>query len=350
MRAKGYWSVLWRCGLLAVPLAILGAVYLALDPFMVLRAHTDYYPGPAGVFPNRDWVSSRLLLAKSGAERPDAFIFGNSRSMAFETRDWVSQLERLKGPHAQTAIRAFHFDASLESLYGVWSKVRYLHQQGFPLRHVLLVADADLLRQAVHGDQRALFRKTPDIDGSSALTFQVAFFEAFLSRGFFFKYCHFVWSGQWRPYMAGVIDTRSLAHDAVTNDLSFRPLEEEIARTGEEYYRARANVFDAPIAGAGTPSAPVIGQAQAERLRDIKAVFDEHGTSLRIVVSPLYDRRALAPADRDVLETIFGQHTVLDYSGPNDITTDRHNYYEASHYRIAVARRILQDAYAVQPE
>ncbi len=329
--------ILAKCCLLALPLAVLAALYLALDPFMVVRNHDDYYPGAVGVFPNRDWVSSRILLARPAGDRPDAFIFGNSRSMAFETRDWT--------PLLPSGVRPYHFDASLESLYGVWSKVRYLDRHGYALRDVLMVVDADLLRQADHGDQRALFRKTPEIDGSSVLQFQLAFGEAFLSRGFFAKYCDFAFTGRRRGYMAGAIEKRMFLHDPHTNDLSFQPLEEEIRVEGAEFHRARREVFDAPIEKAGEPTPPVIGVPQRSRLEELQKIFAARGTDLRIVVSPLYDRRPLAEADRQVLQAVFGATHVFDYSGSNDVTNDRQNYYEASHYRIGVARRILHQMY-----
>jgi hypothetical protein len=242
-------------------------------------------------------------------------------------------------------VRPYHFDASLESLYGVWTKVRYLDRHGYGLRHVLIIVDADLLRQADHGDQRALFRKTPDIDGSSVLEFQLAFAEAFLSRGFFLKYCDFAFTGRLRGYMAGAIEKRLFHHDPWTNDLSFQPLEAEIAAQGEEFHRSRQAVFDAPVAGGGTPTSPVIGAPQRSRLEDLQKIFQVRGTDLRIVVSPLYDRRPLAGADHHVLQTLFGAAYVFDYSGTNDVTNDRRNYYEASHYRIGVARQILQQLY-----
>ena len=336
MPASGQLRILARCALLALPLAVLAVLYILLDPFKVLRGYADYYPGSVGVFPNRDWVSSRILLSRT-AERPDAFIFGNSRSMAFETRDWAPLL----APDA----RPYHFDASLESLYGVWAKVRYLDQHGYGLRHVLIIVDADLLRQADHADQRALFRKTPDIDRSSPLEFQLAFAEAFLSRGFFVKYCDFAFTGRQRGYMAGAIEKRLFRHDPWTNDLSFQPLEEEVAAEGEEFHRSRRAVFDAPIAGAGTPTPAVIGLPQRSRLEDLQKIFQARRTDLRIVVSPLYDRRPLAEGDRHALQTLFGAAHVFDYSGTNDVTKDRRNYYEASHYRIRVAREILQQIY-----
>ena len=337
MRFRDETRVLARCFLLAMPLIALVIAYAVLDPFMVVRAHADYYPGQYGVFPNRDWVSTRLLPPAAGASAPDSFIFGNSRSMAFEADDWR--------PYLRPGARPYHFDASLESLYGVWSKIRYLDGHGYRLENVLLIVDADLLRQAIHADQRALFRKTPSVDGSSWVTFHLAFVEAFLSRGFFMKYFDFVWSGHHRPYMDGAIDRRYFVHRPESNDLSFAPLEAEIEKQGEQYHRSRASIFDAPIEGVGTPTQPVLSGEQRRMLQELERIFAKHGTAIRIVVSPLYDRRPLAPSDRAALQQIFGRANVFDYSGSNAFTEDRHNYYEASHYRIGVARNILRDAY-----
>lgn len=338
MRFRDETRVLGKCSLLAMPLLALVIAYAVLDPFMVVRPRADYYAGQYGVFPNRDWVSTRLLPPPASATAPDSFIFGNSRSMAFETDDWR--------PYLPPGSRPYHFDASLESLFGVWSKVRYLDDHGYRLRNVLWVVDADLLRQAHHGDQRALFRKTPSVDGSGWVSFHLAFLEAFLSRGFFLKYLDFVWSGHHRPYMDGAIDRRYLAHRPESNDLSFAPLEAEIEKQGEQYHRSRASIFDAPIEGAGTPTRAVLLAEQRRMLQDLERIFAKQGTAIRIVVSPLYDRRPLALSDRAALQQIFGRANVFDYSGSNAFTEDRHNYYEASHYRIGVARNILRNAYA----
>ncbi|MEP6651736.1 MAG: hypothetical protein ABJA82_00165 [Myxococcales bacterium] len=329
--------LLLKVGLLAAPLGLLVVAYLWFDPFMVLRRHEQWYPGEIGVSPNRDYVSTELLRDPA-RPRPDSFIFGNSRSLAFETADWTA--------HLPTHARPFHYDASLETLYGIWGKVHFLDANGFAIRNALLVVDADLLSHADHSDKRALYRKHPLISGDSWWEFQLSFVEAFLSRLFFIKYLDYQLSHRWRGYMGGVLERRSTAHDPVTNDLSFRPREDEIARLGEEYYRRHAGEFDGRARGEGTPTVSVIGAAQRARLEEVAAIFARHGTQVRIVVSPLYDDRPLAVVDRTLLEGAFGKDRVFDYSGNNDITADRHNYYESSHYRVAVARRILETIYA----
>jgi hypothetical protein len=261
--------------------------------------------------------------------------------MAFETNDWSVYLAG--------GARPFHYDASLESLHGVWAKVRYLDRVGFPLRNALLVVDASLLEHSDYTDKRALYRKHPLICGDSWWDFHLSFFEAFLARLFFMKYAHFKLSHRWHSYMAGVLERRWTVHDPHTNDLSFRPREEEIARLGEEYYRLHADEFDGPRPGLGSASAPALNALGRKRLAELAEIFGRHGTDVHTVVSPLYDGRPLAQADLTLLEETFGKGRVHDFSGVNGITADRHNYYESSHYRIAIARKIMEKIYGPAP-
>jgi hypothetical protein len=62
-------------------------------------------------------------------------------------------------------------------------------------------------------------------------------------------------------------------------------------------------------------------------------------------VSPLYDQLKLNPQDKEKLDSIFGKHNVFDFSGINEFTKDSLNYYEASHYRPHVAKRLLEIIY-----
>ena len=80
-------------------------------------------------------------------------------------------------------------------------------------------------------------------------------------------------------------------------------------------------------------------------LEDIKTIFDKHNTNYKIVISPLYDQKKLNPMDLKLLQNIFGEQNIFDYSGINEITNDFHNYYETSHYRKKVGDRIMNEIY-----
>src|SRR5262249_7778541 len=154
----------------------LAAIYLVRDPFAVLRRPAAYYVASEAAPRNRDFVSTETLLAKSDARAYDSFVFGSSRSIPCQATDWKQHLD---------PARPYHYDASLESLFGIYTKVKYLDRSGFALRNVLMVVDEGLLRRPVDDDARAMFLKHPAVAGTSWLAFHVSMFEGFLSRGFF---------------------------------------------------------------------------------------------------------------------------------------------------------------------
>ena len=58
-----------------------------------------------------------------------------------------------------------------------------------------------------------------------------------------------------------------------------------------------------------------------------------------------FDQKKINEKDLLIIEKIFGSKNVYDYSGVNEITLDIHNYYEKSHYRRRVGRKILDEIY-----
>ena len=325
---------------MALPLLILVAAYVVADPFAVLRHPSSYYPIGSAAPRNRDFVSTETLLGQRESRQQDSFIFGSSRSLPFLTTDWVS--------HLGAGARPYHFDASLESLFGVWSKVRYLDREGFRLRNVLIVADAGLLGRPEYDDRRVLFRKHPTISGDTWYAFHVGFFQAFLLRRFFAAYADYALFHTWRGYMEGVLQRPESgpAQDPFTNDgLAIPAREAAIAKAGEAYFRGFAGEFNGPL--AGVPSEPVIGARVRGRLAEMRDVFQRQGTHLRIVISPQRDRRPLSAGDGAALDELFGADNIADFSGDNWITRDPHNYYDADHYRVGIARYLMDRAYHV---
>ena len=55
----------------------------------------------------------------------------------------------------------------------------------------------------------------------------------------------------------------------------------------------------------------------------------------------------LNESDLIYLKDTFGEDNVFDFSGINEFTNDYRNYYEISHYRPHVARKILEIVYEI---
>lgn len=90
---------------------------------------------------------------------------------------------------------------------------------------------------------------------------------------------------------------------------------------------------------------PVIHQEQLVALQEIRDVFSENNTNYRLIIGPLYDLEKFNPIDRKLLEDLFGEEYVYDFSGVNEYTKDSTNYCEASHYRSKLCRILMQEAY-----
>jgi len=210
------------------------------------------------------------------------------------------------------------------------------------VRSALLVVDASLLGN-VWDAKGHLFVKHPATSGSSEFAFQAWFVKAFLFPQFLAAYAENRATGRFRPYMKEYLEDRRFEHLMPSNDLIFASAEDEIRESGiDAYVNRRRDVFYPRHPG---PSSGVIGPMQKSMLGRIAKRFATWGTAAEIVISPLYDERALDSGDRLTLESMFGAEHVHDFSGVNEFTNDVRNYYEDSHYRPPVARRILDEVY-----
>jgi hypothetical protein len=323
-----------KLGILALPLAVALLGYVICDPFMVLRSYRSYN-ADHGVELNRDFVSTQVYLNQAEAYGYDSFIFGNSRSLAFLTGDWSLHLD---------SKAVFHFDARLETLYGVAGKMRLLDRKGAPIRHVLLVLDSNLL-SGTTDREGLLYMKHPAVSGHT-YAFHAMCLKTYLTHTFLFPYLATKTTG---ITLAGFLDpaTRSkVVSTQVANDVLLVELDRRIAANEDAYYTQMASVFGDPQSRVESVDAPAIGKESLALLREIRAIGWKHHADVRIAISPLYDQARLNPADLALLKELFGAENVHDFSGANEFTSEVRNYYETSHYRPHVGRQLMDHIYA----
>jgi len=312
-------------------LCIVGAYFL-LDPFRVLFHYDEVKVVHKGLSLNRDHTSVELFLRQKDDVGYDSFILGNSRTLAFLCADWSKHID---------SNAAFHFDASAETLFGIAGKLRLIDASGLPIRNALLVLDRTTLGGTTNSYGH-LYIKHPAISEESVLKFHWSFVKAYLTNCFPIL-CRSYFDVT-PPTQRALFDERRFRVDPVTNDFYMESVEEEIRSLGDAYYSKRANLFP-EHRGVPQVSSLAIGPKQLKLLRDIRAIFEEHGTSCHIVISPLYDQASLNPRDVEALSSIFGKGSVHDYSGVNEFTSDIRNYYESSHYKPGVGRAIFRKIY-----
>ena len=332
---RACFRLLLKLAVLSLPLNFFLATYVWYDPFRVLYHYDDYYQGH-DVGLDRDFVSTEVFLRQVDRYHYDSFIFGNSRTMAFLTSDW--------SPLIGSPV-AFHFDASMESLFGIVGKVRLVEQKGLPLRNALILLDVSILAGTTDRYDEHLYVKHPAVSGNGWLPFQLAFVKSYLSPKFCLPFLAKKLLGRQipgfpSPFRAEVPEQM----DPVTNDIRVPKLEQRIAADPEAYYRGWDAKYP-PDQKDSKTSPPVICDAAKELLGDLREAFARQGTNYRIVINPLWNKRQLHPADLGVLKSIFGKDRVFDFSGVNHITSDKLNYYEDSHYRPHIGREILSRIY-----
>lgn len=320
---------------LTLPLTVIILVvgsYLYFDPFKVVRHYADYSGSIVGM--NREHVSTQMYLRQRGRYAYNAFIFGSSRTKGFRAASWKKHLP----PDAQP----FLFDASCETVYGIYRKVRFLDSVHAPLKYALVV----LCRNAsfVRDDNFEVFLhiKDPVISGESRWKYQLTFFRAYTNFSFLKAFCYARLYGC-QPWMGDLLHTEPLTYDTVTND-QYNPSQELMLKENPDlYYRQHRTAFY-DRKGETTAATRQITQRDSAMLFEIARLFKKNGTEYKVVLSPLYEQVKFYPKDLTLLRLAFGNR-LYDFSGANYFTNDIRHYYESSHYRPLVGDSIMNLIY-----
>jgi hypothetical protein len=109
------------------------------------------------------------------------------------------------------------------------------------------------------------------------------------------------------------------------------------------YYKRRKDEF---VTRTGTYSEgrEKIYEEHVSMLTDIKDIFEENNTEYRIIIIPIYDQVAYNRHDKSILQNIFGENYVFDFSGINEITQQMSNYYYTFHFKQYIGGRLLDSA------
>lgn len=321
------------------PLIIMVIIYLILDPFKIVHPRDTFYEEPGGVEVgvNKDYMSTTNFDNNYETYNYDSFIFGNSRSMFYDMADWMKHLPANSSP--------YHFDASGETLYGIYRKILYIDNKDLKLNNVLLVLD-DLTLSQDKPRLGHLFAISPQlVNYTNFLEFHTEGFRAFYSKDFLRSYIEYNLTGEVKPYMTrgALLMNSPQSFDRKTNEVRF--LKEDYVDSGKYYTPEQMAVFyERSKVEETSPSS--IGKPQKEMLTEMAEIFAKHNTNCKVIINPLYDQKKINPEDLKYLKKTFGKDNVFDFSGKNEITEDYRNYYEESHYRPKVGRKLLEKVYS----
>lgn len=320
-----------------IPFICILCLYCILDPYKVIKKYDIYIEsGKYGdIIPNIDYVSTSMFDKNNDKERYDSFILGNSRSIFYEIDTWNKYIGNDNS--------CYHFDASGESIYGMYLKVKHINNSGNKIKNCLFVIDYSTLSKT-EPHKGVIGMKSPILENNKTLfKFHKTTFLACIKLEFIVNYILFKVFNKIENNP--IVDTRIRDYDAITNELRFLDFENTIEKNPLSFYSCEKIKVFYERDSIQKYSDKVIKEKQLEYLTYIKNVFDSHKTNYKIIISPLYDQKKINTTDIQQLNIIFGKGNVFDFSGINEMTQDYHNYYENSHYRPHVAAEIMSIIY-----
>ena len=320
--------------LFSSPVWILLLIYLIFDPFYVLRNHGDYLDASGKSF-NRDRISTQTFLNYDDQYKFKSFIFGNSKSSSYRTKEW--------GKYVNDTM-AFHFDASNEFLSGIKDKILFLGKRNSKIDNALVILDTGSFGYPID-TTGTIFIKDPRVSPSIGLwQYHTTFLKSFFKEAFFIRYLDYSIFKTFRPYMKGMLEVRIVNYLKARNDFIFKSYEDELALGAEKYYINHADYFYKRDSLEKTEK-PLIKNYQIGFLKQIDSVFKAKGTNYEIILDPNYSQRRFNKKDITILKAIFGTHKVHDFSGKNKYSEPVTNFYEIYHYRPEVGNQILKEVY-----
>ena len=154
-----------KIGFLSIPLVFILILYFTNDPFRVLYSYSSYYDSgePCYITLNRDYMSTETFIQKYPKYKYNSFIFGNSRSLFYRIEDWKKHI---------SSDKCFHFNASSESIYGIYKKIVFLKERDIPITNALVVIDNSVFSETTDSKGH-LFMKHPKLTGKNKYLFQI---------------------------------------------------------------------------------------------------------------------------------------------------------------------------------
>ncbi len=317
-----------------IPLGILSLGYFYFDPFKVLKKQKNSLFRE--ITPNRDFVSTEMFLRNCKNIQYNSFVFGSSRTLAFRPISWQKYLK--------INSRIFMFDASSESIYGIYKKLKFLDKLDIKLNNVLIVLCRSCSFDNDCNHKGYLFIKHPAISGESELRFQLEFYRTYLNPRYLFSFYDYKFTGKYKEYMKSYFEFGKTSIDSITNEMCEIDLEKQLKYDFLGYYNNRNAIFYNRTSEK-KDSISRINENHLFMLKEIKHILNKNKTNYKIILSPLYEQVKFNSKDYYLLKKIFGRN-IYDYSGKNKFTDLKTNYYENSHYKPFVGDSILKEIYS----
>lgn len=322
--------------LVLLPIVFLHVTTVFLDPFNIFRERDNFYNSQ--ITQNREWIVLKLLHKKK--QFPQNFIMGSSRSNAYKVSDWCKFINKPK-------MSCFHYDGIGLGLFRTKNAIKYLDSHSSRIENLLLVVDADFFQETKNPDTYYKIQP-PCVSGENQSLFYYKFIEAGIQPLFLVSHVIFLMTKNYYNFMEGRIEpTVFNKSDNNSGDLAYSYADSLIMVDSVDYYDKRIKNGELYVrTQIAKMDSPKIKEKQIKVLLEIQKILYKKNTNVKVVISPLYNQKIFNAHDKKILSDIFGKKNVFDFSGVNELSGNRGNYYESSHYRPCVAMKILKQIYS----
>lgn len=318
------------------PILFLIVSYFIEDPFCVLYDYDNHFEHSVGVGSFDYFTTERFLNNIEKGEKYDSFIFGSSRSQAFRAVEWREYID---------SKNVFHMYSSSETLYGIHGKIKLLDKLGVPIKNVLIPCDVGMFSVTENRADKRLYVKHPSFTGQSGYDFQKVFFAGYFENFFFVEHLYHRFTGDVLNAKSSMLDLKYMRYNTQTNDVLYDFYDFVIKDDSLNYYNYREDEFKEYIAESFSEYGDSKIDTTAERmLREIRDVFEKHGTNYKLVLYPIVDKKIGQKKDQDLVNEIFGMDNIYDFS-TRDTLVKRGNFYEKTHFKPFMARIMLKEIY-----
>ena len=321
--------------LVAIPILLLLCLYLLTDPFKMLKPFSLQYFDAT----NRDYLSTELFLRNYPTQKYDSYIFGSSRGCGINTYHWLKYLPE--------GSRQYMFQAWGETLTGMEQKITYIDAIGGEINNAILLIDIPGSFKEPQLSKEALSIKDYKMSGQSEFAYHSILFLDFLQKPS-------LWCESLVDWLKK--DCPNITFDTISNDwgvgnslinVASMPSKDSLCNCSTISRNAFLKEISMKTEADIVESKLLITSEFREQLFRIKSVFDKHHTDYRILVTPAYcyTNSTINCEDLAILNDIFGEDKVFNYSGKNDLTTDCYNFSDPNHFGLSVGWQIIEDIY-----
>lgn len=316
--------------IIAVPVALLVGVYVAVDPFKVLRHYDNYYYyQDLDQNPNLAMTSIRNYERLSQLHNYNAFLFGSSLVQCLPADHWLKYLPLDAEP--------FYLNSNQSTISSIARRIEWLDARGDSIKYALIVIDPGGL--ADHESYTPAIIAYPEVSDVSWLKWHWTFIKGFYHRDYIASWIGTKLSGE--PVNIRTINTmrrNRYGYDARSNYMPYTYDEIQAADSGIKHPVWPAN-------NPGKVMPPLLTQRYRGEIASIADVMARHNTDYRVIIVPNAHHVSFHPTDLDLMRYTFGSR-LIDTTGALDSLTHVDSlWYDPYHFRPEIGRAVIDMAY-----